>query len=138
MGKTVEIKWTDKKVFHVSVDMFSVDILFVCNAKEKRAKKFLKKMCGENYKRFPKESLEGWNDAVTLGRMIAFSGGFVVLLKNKDGNFRNFVATAVHEITHVSHYLLRDRRIPLNEDTEEVYTYLTEYITREVLLKLYE
>ena len=129
--------WTDKSDFYVSVDMFKVDIVFVCNCNEKRAKKALKKACGSNYKDFKKKQLEGWDNDLSLGRMIPFKGGFIVLLKGDGGGFRTFVSIMVHEITHVVQYLLRDRRVPLTEDTEEVHAYLTEYITREALLKLY-
>ena len=129
--------WTDKSDFHVGVDMFKVDIIFVCNCNEKQVKKRLKKACGSNYPNFKKKYLEGWDDEITMGRMIPFMGGFIVLLKGTGGGFRTFVSIMVHEITHVAQYLLRDRRIPLTEDTEEVHAYLTEYITREALLKLY-
>ena len=129
--------WTDKSDFLVRVDMFKVDIVFICNCNEKKTKKALKRACGDNYSNFKKEQLEGWDDDDHLGRMIPFRGGFIVLLKGTGGGFRTFISVMVHEITHVVQYLLRDRRVPLTEDTEEVHAYLTEYITREALLKLY-
>lgn len=136
--KNIKRVWTDKSNFHVSVEMFKVDIVFVCNCNEQETKKALKEACGDNFDRFKNKYLKGWNNDGTLGRMIPFMGGFVVLLKEDTGGFRTFVSIMIHEITHVVQYLLRDRRIPLTEDTEEVYAYLTEYITREALLKLYD
>ena len=138
MKRPVKKKWDDKCNFHVSVDMFKVDIVFVCNCNEEETKDALKEACGDNYLNFKKRDLKGWNDDIHLGRMIPFMGGFVVLLKGAGGCFRTFVSVMVHEITHVVQYLLRDRRIPLTEDTEEVHAYLAEYITREALLKLYD
>ena len=129
--------WTDKQDFSVSVEMFKVDIVFICNCKEKEVKKRLKKASGENFKYFKKGMTKGWNNIENRGRMFSFRGGFVVLLKSED-SFRHYVANLVHEVTHVTHYLLRDRNIPLNEDTEEIYTYLVEYITEQALLKLYD
>lgn len=136
--KKIKRKWTDKSNFHVSVDMFKVDIVFVCNCNEEETRKALEEACGDNFGQFKSKHLKGWDDTNNLGRMIPFMGGFVVLLKQDGGGFRTFVSVMAHEITHVVQYLLRDRRIPLTEDTEEVHAYLTEYITREALLKLYD
>jgi len=130
-------KWSDKQDFYISVDMFKVDIVFICNCNEKEVKERFKKASGDNFKHFKKGMTEGWDNIYNTGRMFSFRGGFVVLLKN-EGNFRRFVANLVHEVTHVTHYLLRDRRIPLNDDTEEIYTYLVEYITEQALIKLYD
>lgn len=138
MKRTVKKKWTDKANFYVNVDVFKVDIVFVCNCNEEETKEALKKACGDNYVHFKNKYLKGWDNETALGRMIPFQAGFIVLLKNCDDNFRTFVGVMVHEITHVVQRLLGDRRIPLNEDTEEVHAYLTEYITREALLKLYD
>lgn len=138
MKKIIKKQWDDKSNFHVGVDIFKVDIIFVCNCNEEETKEALKEACGDNYSKFKKKYIKGWNDDIHLGRMIPFMGGFIVLLKGDGGGFRTFVSIMAHEITHVVQYLLRDRRIPLNEDTEEVHAYLTEYITREALLKLYE
>lgn len=137
-NKNKKKEWTDTKAFHVSVDMFKVDVVFICNANKEESVKLLKEMCGSNYTKLSKGSFKGWSVETILGRMLQYKGGFVVLLKDSDGNFRTFVSILAHEINHVVCYLLKNRRIPLNEDTEEVYAYLTEYITREALLKLYD
>lgn len=129
----------DKKSFIVGVDMFYVDIVFCINMNEEEILKHLKKICGEDsFNSFNRKELDDWDSDVTAqGRMIPHRGGFLVLLKVRNNKFRRFIADLTHEITHVTHYLLRDRRIPLQEDTEEVYTYLTQYILEEALNKSY-
>ena len=138
MKKKVSKKWSDVHDFCVCVDIFRIDILFVCNANKNEAIEILKNSLGSNYEKLDTEHIEDWDSDRHLGRMIQFMGGFIVLVKNSDGNFRTFVGIMIHEITHVVQYLLRDLRVPLNEGTEEVYAYLTEYITNQALLKLYE
>ena len=138
MKRVVKKKWTDKAHFHISVDMFKVDIVFVCNCDKKEVLLKLKMALRENFKYFESARIGDWDEETIIGRMMCFRGGFIVLLKDNKGNFSNYISNLIHEITHVVSYLLRDRSIPLTEDTEEVYAYLTEYITREALLKLYD
>lgn len=127
-----------KKFFVVNVDVFGVDVGFCVNAKESEIKSWLKKMSGEKYKDFNEKQLDDWEDSKTnLGRIIEFSGGFIVLLKADNDQFRKFVSILVHEIVHVVNYLLKNRGISLGEDSHEIYAYLTEYITKEALIKLY-
>lgn len=42
-----------------------------------------------------------------------------------------------HEVTHLSQYVLRNAQIPLQEETEEVYTYLQAYLLKMILKKIY-
>lgn len=127
----------DKKYFVISVDMFNVDVIVLINGSKQENTQWLKRLMGEKFSFFKEEMLEGWEDVSTEGRMIPCNAGFIVLLKVEKNRFRKFVGTLVHEMTHVSHYLLRDRRIPLLEDTEEVYTYLVQHLVTEALSKTY-
>lgn len=132
-------KWTEKKTIVITIDMFKTDVVFFIGSTEKDIKKYLIKVAPNTYSDFNKEELSNWdNSEINEGRMIPFGGGFLVLLKplSKKG-FRYFVSVLTHEIIHVSHYLLREKRIPLTEETEEVYTYLADYLLLEVLNKLY-
>lgn len=45
--------------------------------------------------------------------------------------------TVVHEAIHLVHYILRRARLPLTEESEEAYTYLTESIVEETLRIIY-
>ncbi len=80
------------------------------------------------------EGIKGWDEddgVATEARMYPLPKGFIVFI-NPRASWISTFGSLVHEMTHVSHYLLRDRRIPLNEDTEEAYTYLVEYLVTTV------
>ncbi len=131
-------KWYDPHFFIVEVDIFNLDVGFCINTTEAETKKWLKKVSGDLYKEFDESQLEDWDNSSTdLGRMCQFKGGFIVLAKTKNRDFRKFVALLVHEIVHVTHYLTRKRRIVLEEGSEEIFTYLTEFLTEKALKKLY-
>lgn len=137
--KNKQINWWDKKFFVVDVDMFRVDIGFCINSSEKEAANWIKKMSGDQFKNFDLKELNNWDtDAQCLGRMIPFMGSFIILIKPHNMNFRDFVGTLTHECVHVAQYLLRNRRIPLSEDTEEVHAYLTEHLVTHALKKSYK
>lgn len=127
-----------KRKFVLSADPFDTDVGFFINTTELEVKKHLKKISGEKYKEFDEKLLADWdNSKNNLGRMIPFSGGFIILLKADKHHFRKFVGTLVHEVIHAVHYMLRDRRIDLCEHTEEIYTYSVEHLTRTALFKIY-
>ena len=98
----------------------------------------LKKINPEIAKESKDTILEPSHEASSVeGTMYPLSKGYLVLLKTKKDSFRHNLCIAIHEICHVAHYILRKVRIPLNEDTEEAYTYLVETITRGFLGKFY-
>jgi hypothetical protein len=59
------------------------------------------------------------------GRTILLSGGgsIVWIIEQKN-------STIVHELFHSTCHILKNRETPLSEDTEEVYAYLLEYLTK--------
>lgn len=136
----IEMKKKDfytKKNFLVNVDVYKIDIIVFVNGSKNEILKGLKTIIPKHYKDFNDTELDDWGLDTTEGRMIPFKGGFIVLLKAKKDYFRKFVGTLSHEMIHVCHYILRERRIPLSEDTEEAYTYLAEHLIRETLNKSY-
>ncbi len=127
----------DKNQFVVSVDMFRVEVVVLVNGTDAENKKWLKKICGSKYEGLDESQLEDWEtDPTNEGRMIQHRGGYIVLLKFFPKKYCQAIGTLTHEMTHVASYLLRRRRIPLSEDTEEVYAYLTEHLVSESLRRL--
>lgn len=137
-------KYSDKKVFNVEVDVFNSSLIVTVNTTKEEAMKDLKKQYSGETKDWFKSVEECLSDSYE--RM--FSGnargvfhhlirGYMINLRLPKNEFRNSVGYIVHEVTHLAHSILRDRRIPLNEDTEEVYTYLIQYLTVAILNKLY-
>lgn len=129
------------KQFHVlTVDMFRTDVGLAVNMTEAELRRSLRRVCSKQ--ELIDEAMgeaEGWDAGaeVMYGRMLKMGGGFVVLIRADKGEFRRAIAHLTHEMVHVSQYLLRARRIPLTEDTEEVHAYLTEHLVETALRKLY-
>jgi len=71
------------------------------------------------------------------GQMYMLEKVFAVRVKLFKDSHRQNLGTITHEITHIVQYILRERRIPLNVDTEEVYAYLTEDLLKKFLFKWY-
>jgi hypothetical protein len=118
--------------------MFKVDVGVAVNLKERDTMKRLRALCDdESMLAEVKSEIDEWDNATTLGRMCLMGGGFVVLLRTIDSPFHQIASLVTHEMVHVTQYLLRKRRIPLSEDTEEVHAYLTEHLVGETLARLY-
>jgi len=129
-----------KQFFVLSVDMFNTDVGVAVNMSEAELERSVKRACSNaEYLAEVKEEAAGWDDdaACVYGRMLKMGGGFVVMLRLEKGNFRKAVAILTHEMVHVSQYLLRARRVPLQEETEEVHAYLVEHLVYAALRKLY-
>lgn len=128
-----------KRYFIITSEMFHQDILVCFNMTPSEAFKVYKRKNkfsnDEDAKFLPEDKEHG--SISTLGTMYPMSRGYVVILKWPKNNFRLNVCCALHEFTHVSHYILRNVRIPLEEKTEEAYTYLIEDLMRQFLFKLY-
>ncbi len=45
-------------------------------------------------------------------------------------------AILIHELSHATNFILQEVGIPHTKDTEEAYTYLLEYLTRETLERI--
>lgn len=126
------------KQFHVlSVDMFKVTVGVAVNMDEKEIERAVRRVAKPKYvdiDQWVEAELKGWDESrSTGGRMTQFGGGFVVFLRFEKNCERDAIGIVVHEMVHVAQYLLRDRRIPLQEDTEEVHAYLTEHLVVEAL-----
>lgn len=120
--------------------MFKVDVGVAVNLKERDVMKRLRALCSDEAQLAEvKSEIDGWDGCSrTEGRMCLMGGGFVVLLRTIDKPFHKIASLVTHEMVHVTQYLLRKRRIPLSEDTEEVHAYLTEHLVEDALARLYQ
>lgn len=133
------MKLDKKRYFKITSEMFHQDVLVCFNLSPEEAWKIYKK---KNYKATEedKKFLLGDNehkDISITGTIYPMSLGYVVILKWYKNSFRANLCCAIHEFTHVSHYILRNVRIQLKEETEEAYTYLIQDLMRQFLFKLY-
>jgi ribosomal protein L32 len=137
------------KQFHVlNADVFSSDVALAVNMTEHEVLSALVKFVNKNtYKNRPREEaffkevqeqLAGWDACHSDGRCIVTPWGCVALVRFSKNRFRRCMSILVHELLHAAHYILRHRRIPLIEDTEEVYTYLTDHLVEVAMGRLWD
>lgn len=132
-------KLDKKRYFVIGSKMFKQDILICFNMDPVETLKVYKRKNSH----FTKEDEEfllkdsEHEDISTLGTIYPMSLGYVIRLKWYKDSFRLNLCCAIHELTHASHYILRNVRIPLKEDTEEAYTYLIEDLMKQFMYKLY-
>jgi len=134
-------RYYDKKFFVISLWYWRVEVAFAVNMdKNEVLRKFKRISDRPDVIECLEQELNGWDTTskVTRGRMISLPSGYLVLLNFKKDNFRNDMGTLVHEVSHVIHYMLRERRVPLIEETEEAYTYGIEHLTVEAMKALYD
>jgi hypothetical protein len=127
------------RFFKIEADIFKVDVGVAVNLKQHDLMRKVRRLCSdEAMLQELREESEGWDSAKCgEGRMCKMGGGFIVLLRAEKIGFCTFSALIVHEMVHVTQYLLRDRRIPLVQDTEEIHAYLTEHLVEKALKRVY-
>ncbi len=74
----------------------------------------------------------------TEGVTVTTSGRTVTIYLVSPPQDAQSVALLIHELSHATNFILREAGIPHTEDTEEAYTYLLEYLTRETLNRIYK
>ncbi len=138
MVKVIDEK---KQFFVISIETFDVEIAFFINyspieaidltSHKKKLKELNRMLKEENFDTY------NYDSSAINARMLPLERGYAVFIKNYKDSFRMNLCNAQHEISHLVSWILLDRRIPLNKDTDEVYAYLTSEITRKYLYKLY-
>lgn len=131
-------RWEKKQRFCIDVGVFNTEVMVFVNHSEREILAWAKKAVPDDIETV-KEEIENWDEHVASrsedGRMCRLAGSFFVLLKPY-ANLSSTVSSLVHELTHVTQYLLRRRRVPLTQDTEEVHAYLIDYLVREAANKM--
>lgn len=131
-------RWQQRQIFLINADIFKVDVVIAVDSTEADAVKWMKKNAHKRLHEQLAEKFKGWDEDCKgdcEGRMFETGGGFFVFIRSNESWVKTF-GTLVHEMTHVTHYLLRNRRMPLSEDTEETYAYLIEYLMSEAARKM--
>ena len=132
------MKLEPKKYFTIAIDTFCVDIAFFINYTPSEVVEFSKKKKDKSlYNLIKHIEDEDFKSSGVKAQMYPLERGYLVLLKSYKKSFRTNLVCAQHEISHLVSWILLDRRIPLTKDTDEVYAYLTEEITKKFLFKFY-
>ena len=128
----------DVKPFFVNVDLYDESILFVLCGR-KTLKKKLKKIVPNKKERksLLKMYDDGWKRNPTALALTSFTEGLPMMVSVKEMDTDNLtIANIQHEIFHCTSYILRWKGISLNEETEEAFAYLNDYITSKVHLEI--
>lgn len=97
-----------------------------------------KPLIKELKKTLPKEELEYIKTVqYSKGDCMLLSEGRIVLTLNENKDQIEFLGTLAHEIFHCASLVMRHVGIKHNKHTEESYAYLVDYITRQILTKLF-
>jgi hypothetical protein len=121
-----KIKKDKSVMWLVKIPLFDVELAIRVNMSAEEANK----ETFDRYKVKPAEGFQKFTDTgMTQGQFTAFHcGGYAIWIKD----IRNS-SGLLHELMHFVQYLYRDRRIPMNEDTEELYAYTIAYVAEQVL-----
>lgn len=126
-----------KRHFIIGTQTYKQDILICFNMTNKEALSALKRKTKTVTKEDEEYILKDEKAGNVEGSIYPLSRGYLINMKWRKNSFRYNFCVALHELTHATHYILREVRIPLNADTEEAYTYLLEELTKQFLRKLY-
>lgn len=131
----------DKQAFIIHCGTFDVDVGVCVNMNAAEIMAWVDKEADGNQsvgaiEEF-QEELKGWGKPSDHGQMLILGSAFVVALNTKRDRQDKALGALVHEMVHVTQYLLRRRRVPLSEDTEEVHAYLTDFLVRTAWRKLH-
>ena len=117
------------KDIYINVDIFHTDVFVLIGDKEHVLEWAKKNILHKMYIEFK----EGWESKSgkesikdsTQGMAVHLNGGGTIVWVRS----LNMVYL-MHELAHVQHHLLRTKGIELNDETTEVYAYLTDYFYR--------
>lgn len=111
--------------------LFNADFLLVVCDWDVFLESTKNKITKEKFEILEKQVKEHGKDDWCLATQFGMTGGGSVIWANPHA----IIGTLVHEVTHAAHWLLKQRSVPLSEDTEEVYAYLQEFLFNELVKK---
>lgn len=118
----------------ISVDVYDRDVIIIAGATAAQAATALKPYMKRKERRRTAAIMQRVRpgEAVTIK---ADCGGVLVYLPAFD-HTPKAVGVLAHEMLHAAAFILRGAGVPLNEHTEEAYSYLLGYLTAEALRAL--
>ena len=119
--KTAKNRWSIKKIKHIYDPVFRQNFWYVCAPSHKIFLEIIK-MAGMPPSQH-KEYTEGEMAVYIKNAMPVIT----IWTKNKKPDI------LAHEICHAVSYSLRHKGLPLSDDTEETYCYLTQFLMKEIL-----
>ena len=116
----------------INIDLYkaSIKIYYKFSLRE------LKKSLSETFVEADKEIIDTLLDnTLARAKCVVFPSGnsVIAVYKEKGASELEYMASLIHEICHSAFHLLNTRGFALDENSEEAYTYLIEYIYTELM-----
>lgn len=134
-----------KKSFILNIKPYSQSCIIICNGTfldaEKLLYKNIKNINAKENIEFIKKNRDKYPSDYTPenGEARLFVGlphGYIMMF-HKEDSYVKTTGAIVHESLHLTHYVLNRAGIKLTTESEEAFTYLTEYIVEEIISKIW-
>ena len=118
-------------IIPISIDVYSTDLIFIYNMSNKKIKKKLKELIKYEYH----EKLK----TLKLSSRPTVQGSFLsndpikIIKINKADTLEDFLSVLSHEVLHSVFHIMKNVSIEYTDKSEEVFTYLMEHITKEIV-----
>ena len=126
------MKKKKKNYFIVEVDLYKVDILVVVGDIEGA----IEWLSNKNVSDHDIEAIK--NNSNDQGNVLLLSNNAIYLHVMDREKTNLWMSVLVHEVFHAASFLLKSKRIELDESSEEVYAYLIEFIYCKIVEQLDE
>ena len=118
-------------IIPINIDVYNTDVIFIYNIGNKKIKKKLKEIIKHEYH----EKLK----TLKLSKNPAVRGSFIsndplkIIKINKADTVEDFLAILSHEVLHSVFHIMKNVSIEYTDKSEEAFTYLMGYITKEIV-----
>ena len=124
------MKTPKKDCFVVGLDVFQIDVSVMVNMTEREIEKKFRNETNPNKAQL-RDCIAGWDKHRHQGRFCSLHFAFLMLLRTT-GDFKQDMNTISHEATHVVYAVMRHNSIPMCEQTEEVFAFLSGFLIEKI------
>lgn len=124
----------------ISVDLFCDEVIFVYDKEDEYIKKFINDVFEIDDEQLNElQELFDSSHKNNVAYYLTHPEIDVRLIRvKKASTYSDFLSVLSHEILHAVKDILESKRVPLNDDTEEVYTYLQQYLTKQITKEFFK
>lgn len=123
----------------INLDVFDYELYISYNQDADELCKYLTEwevVSEEDIEDFKSHVIENYYDKIDTRGVFLYNGGLSMICLKERKDVYELLATLSHEITHFLFYFSDLKGIKMSEDSEEVFAYLSGYITRKFLKEL--
>lgn len=124
----------------IDIDIFCDEVIFVYDKSDECVKNFIKDTFITNDKELEElQELFDTSHPSNIAYYIYNNNIKIKLIRlKKMDNYSNFLSVLSHEVLHAVVGILTDKGIYLNNDTEEVFTYLQQYLMKQITKEFFK